>query len=54
MNFEQKLIQEEQKQMEEEEHELFQESKISRTLTERTTKIVIILVLALLFILPFF
>ena len=40
--------------MEEDEHELFTESRISKTLTERTTKIVIILVLTLLFLLPLF
>lgn len=42
------------RQEEEEEQELFLESNISKTLTERTTKIVIILVLTLLFILPLF
>jgi hypothetical protein len=40
--------------MEEDEQDLFMESRISKTLTERTTKIVIILVLTLLFILPEF
>ena len=44
----------ESKQSEEDEEELFLESNISRVLTERTTKIVICLVLILLFILPFF
>ena len=47
-------IEEDARQMEEDEQELFSESKISKTLTERTTKIVIILVLALLFLLPLF
>ncbi len=42
------------KQTEEDETELFLESNISKTLTEKTTKIVIILVLTLLFILPLF
>ena len=39
---------------EEEEVEMPTESKISKTLSERTTKIVIILVLVMLFILPVF
>ena len=38
----------------EEEVEIPNESKISKTLSERTTKIVIILVLCMLFILPVF
>ena len=40
--------------IEEDEHNLFTESRISKMLTEKTTKIVIILVLVLLFILPLF
>ena len=42
------------KEAEEDDEELFTESRISKTLTDRMTKIVIILVLTLLFLLPLF